>query len=181
MGKTENEGAKKAPSQAPATKSPNTRAASKSPATSIITVTTTSALAKDPTIGYRVRVLLYDFINVMKDPNSEKRINSTTNEYYISDPYFDETQAATLKAAIIDIDLSELDEADDMVQLSQGQSFETAAQALLSNFIDKRRASGDARPCGPHHLAPIYARFFGINMDELKDAKFLCRLSRAGV
>jgi hypothetical protein len=117
----------------------------------------------------------------MKDPNSEKRINSTTNEYYISDPYFDETQAATLKAAIIDIDLSELDEADDMVQLSQGQSFETAAQALLSNFIDKRRASGDARPCGPHHLAPIYARFFGINMDELKDAKFLCRLSRAGV
>jgi hypothetical protein len=181
MGKTENEGAKKAPSQAPATKSPNTRAASKSPATSIITVTTTSALAKDPTIGYRVRVLLYDFINVMKDPNSEKRINSTTNEYYISDLYFDETQAATLKAAIIDIDLSELDEADDMVQLSQGQSFETAAQALLSNFIDKRRASGDARPCGPHHLAPIYARFFGINMDELKDAKFLCRLSRAGV
>jgi hypothetical protein len=117
----------------------------------------------------------------MKDPNSEKRISSTTNEYYISNPSLDETQAATLKAAIVNIDLSELDETDDMVQLSQGQSFETAVRALLSSFIDKRRASCDARPYGPHHLAPMYARFFGINIDELKDAKFLGRLRRAGV
>ncbi|KAM0270965.1 hypothetical protein ACHAPA_003034 [Fusarium lateritium] len=171
MGKNKNKGANKASNQCNLTALPLT-----------LTLTTTSAIAKDPILGYRVRVLLYDFLNVMKDPNSEKRINSTTNEYYISGPYFDETQATTLKAAIIDVDLGESDKADNLDQVSyQGQSFETAVRALLSSFIDKRRASGDTRPCGPHHLGPMYAKLFGIDMDELKDAKFLGRLRRAGL
>lgn len=147
-------------------------------------LTTTSAIAKDPVLGYRLRVLLYDFLNVMKDPNSEKRINSTTNEYYLSGPYFDATQATTLKGVIIDIELGGLDEADaDVIDhvTQQGQSFETAVRVLLSSFIDKRRASGDTRPYGPHHLAPMYAKFFGVDMDDLKDDKFLSRLRRVGL
>lgn len=174
MGKNKNKGANKASSQS------NIGAAS--PSTMALTMT--SAIAKDPILGYRLRVLLYDFLNITKDPNSEKRINSTTNEYYLSGPYFDETQATTLKGAIIDIELGGLDEADaDVIDhiTQQGQSFETAVRVQLSSFIDKRRASGDTRPCGPHHLAPMYAKFFGIDMDELKDAKFLSRLRRVGL
>lgn len=178
MGKNKNKGANKASSQSIlGAASPSTTA-----------LTTTSAIAKDPILGYRLRVLLYDFLNITKDPNSEKRINSTTNEYYLSGPYFDETRATTLKGAIIDIELDGLDEADadadaDVIDhiTQQGQSFETAVRVLFSSFIDKRRASGDTRPCGPHHLAPMYAKFFGIDMDELKDAKFLSRLRRVGL
>ena len=150
-------------------------------------LTTTSSIAADPTLGYKVRVLLYDFLNVTKDNNSEKRINSTTDEHYISGPYFDETQVVIIKAATVDVNLdrhtedNRTEDLDSVMVSQQGQSFEDAVRALLSSFIDKRRASGDARPCGPHHLAPMYAKFFGIDMEELKDAKFLSRLRRAGI
>ncbi|KAM0553916.1 hypothetical protein ACHAPJ_007262 [Fusarium lateritium] len=152
--------------------------------TPLTTVTTTSAIATDPILGYKLRVLLHDFLNVKKDPNAEKRINSTTDEHYISAPYFDENQAATIKGAIIDVDVGseESESYDPAVMVSQqGQSFETAVRTLLDNFLEKRRASGDARPCGPHHLVPMYAKLFGIDMKELEDIKFLSRLRRTGL
>ncbi|KAH7487204.1 hypothetical protein FOMA001_g4621 [Fusarium oxysporum f. sp. matthiolae] len=92
-----------------------------------------------------------------------------------------------VKAAIIDVDLVKHAEAADTEDIDrylvsqQGMSFETAVRTLLGSFLDKRRASGDARPCGPHHLAPLYAKFFGIDLEELKEDKFLGRLRRAGI
>lgn len=58
-------------------------------------------------LGYKVHVLLYDFRSINKDPNSERRVNATTDEHYISPPYFDQEQAAVSKAAIVDTDLSQ--------------------------------------------------------------------------
>ncbi|KAK2591918.1 hypothetical protein QQS21_010392 [Conoideocrella luteorostrata] len=162
-------------------------------------VTTTSAVAADPMLGYKIRVLLHDFLNVTKDPNSARRIDSTTHELYISTPYFDDSQAVLIKAALVDISVSkhnptatateyaqtasdtEEDGAKSSMTGLEGQTFETAVQALLSNFIDKRRSSGDTRPCGPHHLAPMYACLFGIELEELNNEKFLGRLRKAGV
>ncbi|KAL9572867.1 hypothetical protein ACKAV7_002552 [Fusarium commune] len=131
-------------------KNNSTEAASSAPANAL---TTTSTIVADPILGYRIRVL-HDFLNFTKDSRSQKRLNSTIDEHYISAPYFNEGQAA---------------------------SFETAVRTLLGSFLDKRRASGDARPCGPHHLAPLYAKFFGIDLEELKEDKFLGRLRRAGI
>ncbi|KAI9166734.1 hypothetical protein HJFPF1_02848 [Paramyrothecium foliicola] len=162
------------------------------------TLTTTSAVAADPILGYKIRVLLHDFLTVTKDPNAARRIGSTTNEHYISAPYFDDFQAAVVKAALVDVDLDEHNLAPIATRYAQadadieedvlldttsleGQTFETAVQALLSTFFDKRRASGDARPCGPHHLAPLYAGLFGIGIEELDDEKFLGRLRRNGL
>ncbi|KAF5622574.1 zinc c6 transcription factor [Fusarium sp. NRRL 52700] len=150
-------------------------------------LTTASTIAADPILGYKIRVLLHDFLNVTKDDRSQKRLNSTVDEHYISAPYFDEGQAAMVKATIIDVDLAKhaaaegIEDFDRDLISQQGNSFETAVRTLLGGFLDKRRASGDARPCGPHHLAPLYAKFFGIDLEELKDDKFLGRLRRAGI
>ncbi|RBA15137.1 hypothetical protein FPRO05_12977 [Fusarium proliferatum] len=165
-------------------KNNSTGAASRAPANALIT---TSTVATDPILGYRIRVLLHDFLNVTKDSRSQKRLNSAIDEHYISGPYFDEGQAAMVKAAIIDVDLVNHVAADGIEDIDrdlisqQGNSFETAVRTLLGGFLDKRRASGDARPCGPHHLAPLYAKFFGIDLEELKEDKFLGRLRRAGI
>ena len=51
----------------------------------------------------------------------------------------------------------------------------------MENFFEKRRASGDARPCGPHDMGSIYLAVFGVSKEELKDDKFLSRLRRAGL
>lgn len=99
-------------------------------------LTTTSAIAADPTLGYKVRVLLYDFLNVTKDKNSGKRINRTTDEHSISGPYFDETQVAIIKAATVDVDLDRYaedngtEDLDSVMVSQQGQSFEDAVRAL---------------------------------------------------
>ncbi|KAF4332347.1 C6 transcription factor [Fusarium beomiforme] len=144
-------------------KNKGTDAASSAPPT---TLSTTSAIAVDPILGYRIRVLLYDFLNVTKDPHSKKRINSTVYEHYISDPCFDESQAVMVKVATIDVDLGKHTEHADNEDFGQvaipqhGQELETALRTFLQNFIEKRRASGDVRPCGPHYLAPLYVKFF---------------------
>jgi hypothetical protein len=60
-------------------------------------------------------------------------------------------------------------------------TIEEAIKSCLGNFFEKRRASGDARPCGPHDMGLIYLAVFGISKAELKDEKFLSRLRRAGL
>lgn len=159
---------------------------------------TTSAIAGDSVLGYKIRVLLHDFLNVTKDHNAELRLNSTTDEHYISSPYFDEAQAIAIKAAIVDIHVDNHDtsipsfdvdenldedrlETREATEIIRGKTLEAATRVVLQNFFEKRRASGDGRPCGPHHLAPLYASLFGIDMAETQDSKFLNRLRRAGV
>jgi hypothetical protein len=56
---------------------------------------------------------------------------------------------------------------------------EKSIQSHLSSFLDKRKASGDSRPCGPRDLGPIYRSVFGISQTELLDEKFLTRLRRS--
>jgi hypothetical protein len=91
----------KSSNQAVTSRSTNKAASS----TMNVTMPTTSVLAADPRLGYKVRVLIHDLLNVTKDPNSERRINSTTNEHYISTPYFDKSQSEVIKSAIVDVDV----------------------------------------------------------------------------
>ncbi|KZZ88340.1 hypothetical protein AAL_08103 [Moelleriella libera RCEF 2490] len=134
---------------------------------------TTSSIAAHPTLGYNLRVLLHDFLHLTDNPNAQRRINATTDEHYISLPYFTAKNASLIKSAIVDAS-----GADKEVQ---GQSFEGAIWIILQEFIEKRRASGDARPCGPHHLAPLYAALFGVQLEDIQADKFLIRLRRQGV
>jgi hypothetical protein len=171
---------------------PQPSASSAQTATSL---TTTTSVASDPILGYKLRVLLHDFTNVTKDPTSEHRINQTMDEHYISLPYFNDDEAAIIKSAIVDLDISshtarlaadaEAIEGEETDSLSsetlKGKSFDEVVRKVLSNFIDKRRASGDARPCGPHHLSPLYASLFGVDIEEIKEEKFLRRLRRCGL
>ena len=65
--------------------------------------------------------------------------------------------------------------------LKPGPTVEEAIQANLEDFLEKRRASGDARPCGPHSLLPIYCGLFGIEKGELKEESFVSRVRRSGL
>lgn len=58
---------------------------------------------------------------------------------------------------------------------------ETAIKSCFQSFFEKRKASGDARPCGPHDMGPIYRAIFMVSKEELKDERFLGRLRRAGL
>ncbi|KAK8043609.1 hypothetical protein PG993_006039 [Apiospora rasikravindrae] len=107
---------------------------------------TTSELAADNDLGYKIRVLIHDLRNISKDEGSQRRTLQTTDELYISSPYFTTKEASIIKGATC-----------------------------------KRKASGDARSCGPHDLAPIYEAVFGIEKEEVQDEKFLSRLRRQGL
>lgn len=69
---------------------------------------------------------------------------------------------------------------EDRPDLSKGTTIEEAIYDRLANFLDKRKASGDARPCGPHDMVPVYGSIFGIPKEELEDERFLTRLRRSG-
>ena len=163
-----------------------------------------SILRQELDLWYRIHVLLYDLNNVAKDPSSEKRICSTTNELYISGPYFTDSEAIRIRTAIVDGVLGNADEAIDAatnvtVEAEEGETtggsmsdgtlstlnkdatVEEVIHTRLSNFFNKRKACGDARPCGPHDMLPIYLSVFGIVKEELKDDRFLSRLRRSGL
>lgn len=161
-----------------------------------------SVLRQELELWYRLHVLLYDLKNVANDPASEKRICSTTNELYISEPYFTDSEAIRIRTAIVDGVLGNGDEAidaatnvtaeaekgdtglsmsDSTSALNTDATVEEVIHTRLSNFFDKRKASGDARPCGPHDMLPIYLSVFNVGMGELKDDRFLGRLRRSGL
>ena len=162
-----------------------------------------SVLRQELELWYRLHVLLYDLNNVAKDPSSEERICSTTNELYISEPYFTDSQASRIRTAIVDDIFGNADEANDAAtpataQIEEGEiteslksestsstlnkdaTVEEVIYTRLSNFFDKRKASGDARPCGPHDMLPIYLNLFNVSKERLKDDRFLSRLRRSG-
>lgn len=58
---------------------------------------------------------------------------------------------------------------------------EDTIHSRLANFFEKRRASGDARPCGPYDMGPVYKTGFGISTSDLQDERFLGRLKRQGL
>ena len=154
--------------------------------------TNLSDLRQDPDLGYWIRVLLYDLNNVKTGPSST-RLSTTTHPLYISGPYFREHEASKILTAavpIINDDDDDDDNDDDNSNISPittstavqtQQTIEQALHSRLSTFLDKRRASGDARPCGPHDMVPIYSCVFGITKEELGDERFLGRLQRCGV
>lgn len=153
------------------------------------TSTTTSPAAtlveirQDADLWYRIHVLLYDLSNVAIDPSSEKRISSTTHELYISEPYFLDSEAARVRTALIDDAPAEAEgesgKPDDAFR--KDVTVEEAIHNWLSDFFEKRKASGDARPCGPHDMVPAYASVFEIVKEDLKDERFLSRLRRSGL
>ncbi|KAH8898601.1 hypothetical protein GQ53DRAFT_816836 [Thozetella sp. PMI_491] len=159
-----------------------------------------------PVLGYKLQVLLYDLRNLSKDPSSEVRTLLATDELYLGPPYFTAEESATIKAASVELPStlgpgteegeganSEHDqESTESTAIAihafvhapataEGTTVEQAIQSSLQNFFKKRQASGDARPCGPHDLAPIYERVFGVTATEGKDEKFLARLRRNGL
>ncbi|KAF2224114.1 hypothetical protein BDZ85DRAFT_248867 [Elsinoe ampelina] len=134
-----------------------------------------------------------DLRNISNDRQAEKRTMSTTDPLYISQPYFSTSEADLLKHALMD----EKSPADSPASSSDGETVlgsrqtcdatgmpltvEQVIQSRLASFFEKRRASGDARPCGPHDMLPVYQDVFGISKTELEDPAFLSRLARSGL
>ncbi|KAL9630781.1 MAG: hypothetical protein Q9164_006245 [Protoblastenia rupestris] len=168
--------------------------------------TNLSVLRQELELWYRIHVLLYDLNNIANDPSSERRICSTTNELYISKPYFTDSEAIRIRTAIVDGVLDDTGEiidaatnitaeakeeeeegitcvpkSDSTSTLTKNATIEEVIHSRLSNFFVKRKASGDARPCGPHDMLPIYLSVFGVGKERLKDEHFLSRLRRSGL
>lgn len=156
-----------------------------------------ATLQLDKDLWYNIHVLVYDLCNIATDRAAESRTLATTDELYISAPYFTPEEATSIKTMqILQPSLSEMPEfealdyeepaseetsAKDCNSSSVFMTIEQAIKYCLRNFFEKRRASGDARPCGPHDLGPIYCAVFGIAKAELKDEKFLSRMRRSGL
>jgi hypothetical protein len=161
------------------------------------------ALQANHDLRYKIHVILYDLCNIATDRAAESRTLMTTDELYISAPYFTVDEATLVrKTQILPPTLHKIPEFEQLdydqpdyeqdsiskVPISEGTTstaglvtVEEAIKRCLENFFEKRRASGDARPCGPHDIGPIYLAVLGISKEELKDERFLSRLRRAGL
>ncbi|KAK9416287.1 hypothetical protein SUNI508_01704 [Seiridium unicorne] len=58
------------------------------------------------------------------------------------------------------------------------QAVEAAVHINFTRFLEKGRASGNARPCESHALAPVFEAVFGISKTKLEDEKFIARLAK---
>ena len=146
---------------------------------------TLSCLREDSDLWYRIHVLLYDLSKVARDSQSEKRLSLTLHPLYISEPYFSDSESTRILQAIIDDPIAtsppNISGDNDSMTLTKEPTIEQAIYDKMTNFLNKRKASGDARPCGPHDLVPIYGAIFGIAKDKLEDERFLVRLRRSGL
>ena len=100
-------------------------------------------------LWYKIRVLIYDPHNMTKDKTCENRTLQTPDALYISGPYFTIDEAAAIKTTIVETTAA-----------GTTTTLEQAISKNLENFLEKRRASGDARPCGPHDVGPCLSFAF---------------------
>jgi hypothetical protein len=139
----------------------------------------------DRQLWYKICVIIYDLQNISNDHNSEKRLLSTTDELYISAPYFTPAESSRIKATFADFQVQREDgtseDGRDIKTTTESRTIEEAIKLSLVNFFEKQRASGDSRPCGPHDLAPIYHRAFCLEQTEIQDERILSRLRRSGL
>ena len=126
---------------------------------------TLSELRANRDIWYKICVLIYDLHNIRKDKTCENRTLQTTDPLYISTPYFSDEEAAIVKGA----------------EVTPGITVEQAITTNLESFFEKRKASGDCRPCGPHDMVPVYLSCFGVDKAEIEDEKFVSRVRRSGL
>lgn len=151
--------------------------------------TTLLDLQANANLWYKIHVLLYDLCHIKSDCASEARTLCTTDELCISGPYFAPSEAAMIKGAILEssrkheetIDTKEDAKAESLTIKREPKTVEEAIKERLAGFFDKRRGSGDSRPCGPRDMAPIYESVFAIKHSELEDPHFLGRLRRSGL
>ncbi|TVY88277.1 hypothetical protein LAWI1_G004452 [Lachnellula willkommii] len=144
---------------------------------------TLSDLQSNFDLWHRILVLLHDLSNIATDRAAEARTLCTTDELYISGPTVVSapTQDEVPEFEALALDANEPAKAKEKPTLSENMTIEEAITSCLENFFGKRRASGDARPCGPHDMGPIYREVFGVSKDDLRDEKFLSRLRRLGL
>jgi hypothetical protein len=122
-----------------------------------------SNLKQDSNLWYKVHVLLYDLRNIKSDRFTESRSLGTTDELYTSGPYFTPSEAACIKETIIEVTTdteertiaTDTENSDVILPIKDSKTIEEAIKERLAGFYDKRRASGDSRPCGPHDIPSI--------------------------
>ena len=150
--------------------------------------TTLSSLRQDTDLWYRICVLLNDLSTSWSDPSAERRVSKTTHKLYIGAPYFSESDAVKMLTTRIGntagVATREEQQTSGFQETplpsSEIVTLEDALHTRLAKFLDKRRARGDLRPCGPHNMAPMYMSLLGVTKEELKDKRFLRRLWRCG-
>ena len=125
-----------------------------------------SDLLNDNNLHHKILTLIYDLKHMSSDKACENRTLRTTDPLYTSEPCFSPEEAMLVKSAIAD---------------DEGTTLEKRISERLENLFEKRRASGDWRPCGPHDMAPVYMSVFGIDSAELEDEKFVSRVRRSGL
>lgn len=67
-----------------------------------------------------------------------------------------------------------------LVDAEEGVSVDEAITKGLEGFLEKRKASGDMRPCGPHDLGPAFVKCFGVEKEEVGGESFLRRVRKEG-
>ena len=162
---------------------------SKPKTATVPTKTTLSDLRLDTDLRYRILVLLHDFDKLGTDHLSAQRLSATTDELYISAPYFTESQCEKVRTAIVwnDPHCQEIDhevefDADPAAVEAGEASVEDAMHSRLAGFLERRKVIGDdARPCGPHDILPIYSCIFQVRKGDLMEEIFLSRLRRSGL
>ncbi|KAG4425997.1 hypothetical protein IFR04_000941 [Cadophora malorum] len=112
---------------------------------------------KDTEIWYKLKVLLYDLLNIKNDPASVARLERTVNEMYMSEPYFMPEEAEMIKGSSVpvDNDLGENDNENDenerneetfelreevAVVIDKAQTdFQTAKQATVQRLMQRQK------------------------------------------
>lgn len=110
---------------------------------------TLESIMKDNDMKFRICALIFDLRNA-EDQTCQMRLSSTIHPTYISLPYFTDNDANLVLSAVID-----------------DSTVEQAICSQFQKFGEKRSASGDFRPCGPHDMVPVYMEVFGIEPEDL--------------
>ncbi|OBT65206.1 hypothetical protein VE03_04724 [Pseudogymnoascus sp. 23342-1-I1] len=130
-------------------------------------VTSLEDLKAQPSLWFKIHVLLYDLRDFEENPQAQERLDTVLDVSYIGMPYFDPVEAQQLKACVVD--------ATDSKTLEM--LIEDTLRERLERRMKKRVDTGDYRVCAAHDIALIFEKAFSIKPKDLQtNTEFLALL-----
>lgn len=109
---------------------------------------------------YKLNVFIYDLQKFGSDKASEDRLNSVTDNLYLSAPYFEIEEVEMLRC---------------FKSTSNGKTLESLLREKLNNNIKQKK-----RVCTSHHVLPVFEQAFGLSARKLSEDKVFKKLVKKG-
>ncbi|KAI1766825.1 hypothetical protein GGR53DRAFT_484538 [Hypoxylon sp. FL1150] len=141
----------------------------------------TARLLEDPVIGFKIRLLVFDFAHYTTRDESRWRANQIHDPVRPDGVHFTDEEAVRVWEAYVSTYAEVGEFPEEAIPATPHQSVAQMLGERVTRHWEKRLPDGGRRPIEAGEVALVYASVFGISRAQMDDPAFAARVARYDV